>query len=72
MEIIKSQRVQRIHLQLIIEYINRSISSTYITYIPDDETDNLYLREYNSNSEQSIDRIKRVLSQTFINKYREK
>ena len=69
MEIIKSQRI---HLQLIIEYINCTFSSTYITYIPDDKTDDLYLREYNSNSEQSIDRIKRVLSQTFINKYREK
>ena len=72
MEIIKSQRIQRIHLELIIEDTNRTISSSYITYTPNDEIDDLFLREYNSNNEQSIDRIKRVLSQTFINKYREK
>ena len=69
MEIIKSQRIQRIHLELIIEDTNRTISSSYITYTPNDEIDDLFLREYNSNNEQSIDRIKRVLYTSIREKY---
>ena len=69
MEIIKSQRIQRIHLELIIEDTNRSISSSYIIYTPNDEIDDLFLREYNSNYEQSIDRIPRVLKTLIRRKY---
>ena len=69
MKIIKSQRIQRIHLGLIIEYTNRTFSSSYITYTPHDEMDNLFLKEYNSNSHQTIDRINRVLETLIRRRY---